>query len=59
VVDAAILLSLPLGVAIAPERFTYKLLSSSEVFGLNFLDFKYVEKMPSETVSLFISIDKR
>jgi len=34
------------GVAIAPERFTYKLLSSSEVFGLNFLDFKYVEKMP-------------
>lgn len=34
------------GVAVAPERFTYKLLSESNAFGLNFLDFRYVDKMP-------------
>jgi flavin reductase (DIM6/NTAB) family NADH-FMN oxidoreductase RutF len=34
------------GVAVAPERFTYRLLSESNSFGLNFLDFKYVDKMP-------------
>jgi flavin reductase (DIM6/NTAB) family NADH-FMN oxidoreductase RutF len=35
-----------IGVGIAPERFTYKLLHHSKVFGLNFLDFKYVDKTP-------------
>lgn len=33
-------------VAVAPERFTYRLLKNSKVFGLNFLDFKFVDKMP-------------
>jgi flavin reductase (DIM6/NTAB) family NADH-FMN oxidoreductase RutF len=34
------------GVAIAPERFTYKLVRSSKIFALNLLDFKYVDRTP-------------
>ena len=34
------------GVAIAPERYTYRLVEDAKAFGLNFLDFKYVDKMP-------------
>lgn len=34
------------GVAIAPERFTYKLVRSSKVFALNLLDFKHVDRTP-------------
>jgi flavin reductase (DIM6/NTAB) family NADH-FMN oxidoreductase RutF len=34
------------GVAIAPERFTYKLIRRSKVFALNLLDFKYVDRTP-------------
>jgi len=35
-----------LGVAVAPERFTYKVLLKAEGFALNFLDFKLVDKTP-------------
>lgn len=35
-----------IGVAIAPERYTYRLIINSKIFGINFLDFKYVEKAP-------------
>ena len=31
------------GVAIAPERFTYQLISDSKEFGINFLPFEAVE----------------
>ncbi len=34
------------GVAIAPERYTYKLVKSSGVFALNFLDFSRVDSAP-------------
>lgn len=34
------------GVAIAPERFTYKLIRSSRIFALNLLDFRHVDKTP-------------
>jgi len=34
------------GVAIAPERFTYKLIMESKIFALNILDFNYVDKTP-------------
>ena len=34
------------GVAIAPERYTYKLIKKSKVFAINILDYKYVEKTP-------------
>lgn len=34
------------GVAIAPERFTYKLVKSSGIFALNLIDFKYVDRTP-------------
>lgn len=35
-----------LSVAIAPERYTYKLIERSRVFAFNLLDFKFVNKMP-------------
>lgn len=35
-----------IGVAIAPERFTYKLIRKSRVFALNLLDFRYVDRTP-------------
>lgn len=35
-----------MGVGIAPERYTYKLIKYSEKFGVNFLDFRYVEETP-------------
>lgn len=35
-----------LSVAIAPERYTYKLVAKSGKFAFNFLDYKFVEKMP-------------
>ncbi len=34
------------GVAIAPERYTYKLVKSSGIFALNFLDFSRVNSAP-------------
>jgi len=34
------------GVAIAPERFTYRLIVESKAFALNLLDFSYVERTP-------------
>ncbi len=34
------------GVAIAPERFTYKPIRRSKVFAVNLLDFKYVDRTP-------------
>ena len=35
-----------IGVSIAPERFTYRLIKSTGVYGLNLLDFKDIDKMP-------------
>lgn len=35
-----------LAVAIAPERYTYKLVKESGVFAFNLLDFSYVERAP-------------
>ena len=35
-----------IGVAIAPERYTYKLIKKSRIFAINILDYKYVEKTP-------------
>jgi len=35
-----------LGVSISPERFTYRLIRESGKFGVNVLDFKYVDKLP-------------
>lgn len=35
-----------IGVAIAPERYTYKLIKNSGVFGVGFLDYSMVDKTP-------------
>ncbi|MCE4626183.1 MAG: flavin reductase family protein [Desulfurococcales archaeon] len=35
-----------LAVAIAPERYTYKLVSKSRKFAFNLLDYRYVDRMP-------------
>jgi len=35
-----------IGVSIAPERYTYKLIKKSKRFGLNFIDFRYITKLP-------------
>ncbi len=35
-----------IGVAIAPERYTYRLIKESGIFGLNLLDFKHVDRTP-------------
>lgn len=35
-----------MGVLIAPERFTYRLVSEAGKFSINLIDFKYVDSMP-------------